>query len=102
MYRFYCEICGWKKITDGSDVNQLYEIKTSPIPGGIPKLNQETSKITYCKSINQARRFRCPKCGRCVIPKKIDNPQESVDRKTDFQERKGHEQDWANGREGSS
>jgi len=99
MYRFYCEICNWKMITDGSDVNKLHEIKRNSIQTNIPKFDPETGKVTEAKPTKQARMFRCPQCGRGVIPRKIDNPQEAIDRARDFKERKGHEQDWADGRE---
>ena len=99
MYKFYCEICNWKKITDGSDVKDLHEIKRSPIQAGIPKFDADTGKTTTAQPIKQARMFRCTKCGRGVIPRRIGNPQDDIDRANDFKQRKSHEQDWADGRE---
>ena len=46
LYKLYCEICNWKRITDGSDIQDLYEIKTSPIPGGVPKYDKESKTYT--------------------------------------------------------
>ena len=99
MYKFYCEICNWKKITDGSDVQALHEIKRNSIQTNVPKFDPETRKAIEKKHIKQARMFRCPQCGRGIIPRRIGNPQEDIDRANDFKERKGHEQDWADGRE---
>jgi transcription elongation factor Elf1 len=69
LYQFYCEICNWKKITDGSGTQELVEAKTSPIPRGIPKRDPETGKVTTSKPIKQRRRFKCPQCGRLVFAK---------------------------------
>lgn len=81
LYQLYCEICNWKRITDGSDIGDLFELKTSPIPGGIPELDPETKKTVIKKSLPRTKKFRCPKCGRGVLPRKIPNPQEEADRK---------------------
>jgi len=67
----YCEICNWKKITDGSDIKEMTEIKMSSIPGGPPTLDPITKKVIVPKNIKQSRRFKCPQCGRVVIPKKL-------------------------------
>ena len=98
-YQLYCEICNWKKITDATDVEEkLYEHKTSPIPGGAPQLDPVEKKTVVKKAQQQPRKFRCPQCGRVVIPKQIGDPQENIDLKNDLKQRKRHEQDWADGR----
>ena len=102
VYQFYCEYCGWKKITNGADVKHLHEIKTSPIPGGVPKFDVDTGKIVDKKVIKQARKFRCPKCGRCVTPRKLGNPQEDINQARELKARKSNEEDWAYGRESSN
>lgn len=76
----YCEICNWKKLTNGSDID-LFEIKTSPIPGGYPKRDPVTNANISSKSKMQPRKFRCPKCGRAIVPKKIKDPQNTIDEK---------------------
>ena len=78
VYQLYCEICNWKKITDGSDID-LFQLKTADIPGGVPKLDPVEKKIVVPKSLKQRKKFRCPKCGRVVVPRKIANPQEKID-----------------------
>jgi predicted RNA-binding Zn-ribbon protein involved in translation (DUF1610 family) len=70
-YQLYCEICGYKRISDGSDVHDLLEIKTSPIPGGVPFVDPQTKKIIVPKSQNQRKKFRCPKCGRIIMARQI-------------------------------
>jgi len=79
-YRLYCEICNWKKLTDGKDID-LFEIKTCPVPGGYPKTDPVTKITTPAKSKPQPKKFRCPQCGRAVIPRKIDDPQNTIDEK---------------------
>lgn len=88
LYRLYCEICNWKKITDGKDVDGILEIKTSPIPGGIPQLDPETKEIKTSKSKKQPKKLRCPKCGRVVIPREINDPQTEADEKKEMEKRK--------------
>ena len=73
LYQFYCEICNWKKIADGSGTQELVEIKTSPIPGGIPKRDPLSGKVVTPKPIKQKRRFKCPKCGRAVFAKLLSD-----------------------------
>jgi hypothetical protein len=58
-------------ITDGTDIDDLYEIKTSDIPGGVPKKDIITKKVVTPKPYKQSRKFRCKNCGRVVIPKKL-------------------------------
>ena len=85
-YQLYCEICGYKRITDGSDIADLHEIKTSPVPRGVPFLNKEGSKqttpqlhgpgiesteIVVPQSQKQVKKFKCPKCGRVITARKI-------------------------------
>jgi hypothetical protein len=87
LYRLYCEVCNWKKITDGSDIVDFYEILTSPIPGGAPKKDPTTNAIIEAKSTRQPRKFRCPQCGRVVIPRKIADPQGELDDKIEMEEK---------------
>jgi len=44
LYLLHCSHCGNKKLTDGSGLSGLVEVKT-------------------CKDCGGARRFKCPKCG---------------------------------------
>ncbi len=69
-YLLYCQYCGYKKITDGSDV-KLTEIKTSPTMVTIPTLDPLTHKTIDAKFKNQKKRFKCPGCGRVIFPKKL-------------------------------
>jgi len=71
-YLLYCEICGYKRITDGSDATDLVEIKTSPLFTGAPKIDAITKKIMAPKAKPQRKRFKCPKCGRVVFPRQIN------------------------------
>lgn len=94
-YQLYCEICNWKRITDGTDIGDLYEYKKTSIPGGVPKLDPVTKKIVTPKAIETKRKFRCPQCGRTVIAKPAANPQEKVDAHLAEIERKEMAEKWA-------
>ena len=89
FYNLYCEICNWKKVSDGSDIKELTELQTSPIPGGPPTLDPVTEETIVPKSRKQSRKFRCPQCGRVIIPRKLRTE-------------KLREEDRFNGREGGS
>ncbi len=73
QYKLYCEYCNWKIVTNGSDAaaKSLVEIIVSPVPGGSPKIDLETKKVIYPKSKKQRKRFKCPQCGRGVLPQII-------------------------------
>lgn len=102
FYQLYCEICNWKNITSGAEVEEkLQEYKISPIPGGAPYLDKEKNKIIKKPITNRIRKFKCPNCGRLVTPRQIKNPQEEIDLKNEVKERKSHEQDWSDGRKES-
>ena len=47
QYILFCHVCGWKKLTDGSDLQDMVEVKT-------------------CNHCSGARQFKCPGCGRLV------------------------------------
>lgn len=79
MYQLYCQICNWKKITDGEAVRELTEVKTSPIQREIPKFDKKKKETILSKDKVRRKRFKCPKCGRVVFPKKIDDPQADID-----------------------
>lgn len=81
MYQLFCDACSYKRITDGSDVQDLKEIKTSPIPRGAPQIDPEAPKVTTPvfgapavvtgslrkqPDIKQKKRFKCPDCGRVI------------------------------------
>jgi predicted RNA-binding Zn-ribbon protein involved in translation (DUF1610 family) len=69
-YSLYCEICGWKRIIDGSEPD-LIEYKTAAIPGGMPQYDPELKKTIFKKSINQPKKFKCQNCGRVVTVRKL-------------------------------
>jgi hypothetical protein len=83
MNQLYCNNCNWKKIVDGKI--DLVEVKTAPIPGGYPTL--EDGKIIEPKQKKQLKKYKCPKCGFLVKVKKIDNPQKDIDEKNETEER---------------
>jgi len=92
LYQLLCN-CGWRRITDGSDVGDLYEIKTSPIPKGIPKLDVVKKTTVVQKDRERIRSFRCPECGYIVKPKIINDPQRIMDEKVEKEQAmKEHEE----------
>jgi len=78
LYQLYCDACHWKRITDGSNIKDLVEVKRSPILGGVPKLDPVTQKLIVPKAHKLPKRFKCPTCGRLVTPRKIKDPQAAL------------------------
>lgn len=70
-YQFFCENCGYKRITTGNDLQDLVEIKTSNIPRGAPTLDPITKKIVVPPSIRRKKIFKCPKCGFAIKAKEL-------------------------------
>lgn len=86
-YQFLCDNCSYKRITDGSDIQDLKEIKTAPVPKGSPKIDPEfkpvnivtrlhgpsvsKSNIIVPDAYNQKKKFKCPKCGFAIRAKQI-------------------------------
>lgn len=102
MYRLFCEICNYKKITDGVDVG-LQEVAARQIPGGSPKLDPETQKIIVPQGVKLKKKFKCPQCGRWITPVKIEDVHEKTELQKDMKKRveNNNEQDWAIGRKES-
>lgn len=68
----FCEPCSFKMILEkGCLPESLVEIKTSPIPGGIPQLDPKTGRAKQKPHTNQNKRYKCPKCGRGVVVKEL-------------------------------
>lgn len=68
----YCEPCAFKTIIEKEDtVNDFVEIKTSPIPGGVPELDPKTGKTKIKSNTKQNKKYKCPKCGRGVVAKEL-------------------------------
>lgn len=80
LYQLFCS-CGWKRITDGSDIGDLYEIKLSPVPKGLPKFDKQKKKTIVSEPRERIRKFRCPECGHAVKPKKIEDHQALINQK---------------------
>jgi DNA-directed RNA polymerase subunit RPC12/RpoP len=86
-FQLYCNNCHWKRLTDGGDIKDLYEIKTSPVPTGIPIFDPETKKIITPKPQSQKRKFRCPTCGFAIVPRVVPDYQKEADAKLEIQDR---------------
>jgi hypothetical protein len=71
-YRIYCEPCGYSRITDGSDCEDLVGMRVSPVPGGYPMVNPQTKQVEDRKPYRRGKWFKCPQCGRAVHPRKLD------------------------------
>ena len=87
LYQLYCEYCHWKRITDGSDIQDLIEIKKSSIQRNIPKLNPATKEVIPSKFKKQPKKFKCKDCGRPVSPKKIADPQALINQRLEEEQR---------------
>lgn len=75
-YLVYCEPCGYKRITDGSNDYDLTKVPRSEVPGGYPKLDLIKKEVKEPKSKSQPIMVKCPKCGRGVRVRKLDGKNE--------------------------
>lgn len=73
-YLLFCEFCSYKRLTDGTDAKDLTEVKTAPMMTSVPVLDTLTNKTIPAKFKSQKKRFKCPKCGRLIFPRKLDEP----------------------------
>jgi len=73
-YRLVCEVCGYCSVTDGTNPN-LIEYKRAKIQKEIPKLDDKTGKTVKATWINLPKKFKCPKCGRLISPRKYKEPE---------------------------
>ena len=87
LYQLFCDNCHWRKITEGTDIQDLVQLKLSPVPKGIPHADPITGEIITPKYKKSKNKYKCPQCGYIVIPKKITNPQEDVDNKIEIEKR---------------
>ena len=83
LYSIYCEPCGFKRLTDGSDVAGLVEYKQSMIPGGSPYRDPATGQIKTPPARPNSKKFKCPKCGRVVTVRKVADPNNTTGRSFD-------------------
>ena len=78
----FCESCSFKIIIqDDMYLESFTDIKTSPIPGGIPALDQDTGKTKTKQQILQNKKVKCPKCGRGVVVKQLQEAYSSTIKK---------------------
>jgi DNA-directed RNA polymerase subunit RPC12/RpoP len=66
IYVLHCNNCNYKRFTDGHDLSDLVEVKTSKIPRGIPKLDPLSNKPVTPPELKRQKFFKCPKCGYTV------------------------------------
>lgn len=85
LYQLYCEVCNWKHITHGDDVDSFYEYKTSPIQKNIPRL--EKGEVVESTFHNRAKKIRCPSCGRMAKTTTIEDSQGKLNEKKDMTQR---------------
>lgn len=86
LYQFLCANCGWKKITESTEIG-LAEVKSSPIPRGIPHMDPVTGDMITPKFLKPKKKYKCPNCGQVISPKTIENPQEVVEQKMNMEKR---------------
>lgn len=69
----FCEPCGFRKIIklEGSEAEELTEVKRVDVPGGAPKLDPVKKKTVYRDSVSTTKMFKCLECGRGCVCKKL-------------------------------
>jgi DNA-directed RNA polymerase subunit M/transcription elongation factor TFIIS len=71
-FLIFCEVCSYKKIFEEEKIiDNLIEIKISPIQGGLPQIDSKTGKTKNKPKKDQNKKYKCPKCGRGVMAKEI-------------------------------
>jgi hypothetical protein len=70
-YDFYCQVCGYHRTSDGSDVQDLVPVKQALLPGGVPFLDPVTRQTVVPKSFKRPKKFKCPRCGRVITARKV-------------------------------
>lgn len=84
-YRLHCEICGYNSVTDGSNTN-LVEYKRSKIQKEIPKLDPSTGKTVESTWLNLPKKYKCPKCGRLLSPRRFKEAESENQTKNTYDE----------------
>jgi rubredoxin len=81
LYRLYCEICGYSRWSDGTDIDGLVNYDRSPIQTALPKYDPKLKKITQKDFYKLPKQFKCPQCGRLITPRKqkLENKNEKTD-----------------------
>lgn len=67
LYMLRCDYCSWRRVTDGKNVSDLYEVSTPLVALGFPKYDEEEKKMIEPLHKEQRKRFRCPGCGRTLV-----------------------------------
>lgn len=70
-YLIFCEPCAYKQFVDSEEAPDLLEVKRVDVPGGTPYRDPETKSVKEKKKTAQPRVFKCPKCGRGVVAKRL-------------------------------
>jgi predicted RNA-binding Zn-ribbon protein involved in translation (DUF1610 family) len=77
LYRLYCEMCGFNRYTNGTDITDLVPYARCVVQTGIPKIDPVTKKVVTKKPIALPKQFKCPKCGRLITARKVvEKPKE--------------------------
>jgi DNA-directed RNA polymerase subunit RPC12/RpoP len=85
----FCEPCGYKRIIESeADVADLTENKTSPVQLHIPILDETSLKMKPSKFQEQAKRYKCPQCGRTVKTRELLKPFNDALKQVDEQKAK--------------
>ena len=69
-FMLFCEPCGHKHFIF-EEPDDLLEVKRVDIPGGTPYIDPETKSIKEKKKTAQPKVYKCPKCGRGVVAKRL-------------------------------
>ena len=62
-YKLFCQNCQYTKYAPSNEPVDLIEHAYSPVPGGLPKINEETKKLQNAKAMERKKRYKCPNCG---------------------------------------
>jgi len=71
QYQLYCDNCGYKRFSDGTDIKDMVFVKTSDVPRGAPFIDPITKKTVTPPAMKQPKKLKCPQCGYSIKPRVI-------------------------------
>jgi len=75
-YQFFCEHCCYKRFSDGTDIQDLVEVKTSKLFAKSPYIDPVTGKVIVPEFLSTKKKFKCPKCGMIIKARAIKSIEE--------------------------
>lgn len=69
-YVLFCTNCSYKRLTNGTDLDDLVVYKRSSLQTAFPKWDADKKKTVKKPNVSLPKHFKCPGCGHLIIAKK--------------------------------